>query len=302
MRFLAPILIGCGCIAGAACAADLDPPPASSPPSSGPRWDGPYLGFNAGAVWAPGNSASTSWFDDASLYADPALLAKHPQLANIPASSPPNSAFGFSPFGLTGGLQIGFNKQFGMLVFGVEADYDLMHAKSTSTGSGIYSGATLGGAPFSNPYTISQSQSLQSLGTFRAKLGFTPMDDLLVYATGGLAAGDTQSSSNIVISNGSSFSGTRGNLAVGYAVGGGVEYALDRNWSVRADALYFDLGHSAVVGIANFDIPALQSDTVATFKGYTLRLGLNYEFDGEDGGSTGQEPAQNGALQDIKLT
>jgi opacity protein-like surface antigen len=302
--------VGCFAVASAVVAADLDLPPAPPPPvSGGPRWDGPYIGVNAGWGAATGNDASTTWFKNwPSISADPVL-------APLPANTPPNAALRFSPSGFAGGAQVGFNKQFGSLVFGVETDYDYVAARSSASTSGIYSGATLGGTPFSGAYTMSQSQQLNSLGTIRAKLGFTPMDDLLLYATGGLAFGQTNVSSGTsipntggVLPNGAAFTGTRDNWAVGYAIGGGAEYALDRNWSVRAEAIYYDLGHSSVVGVANIGVnnpggPDLETDTNSTFKGYMLRLGLNYEFDGQDGPAY-QDAADrlSDAAQDIKVT
>ncbi len=310
MRYLFPILLGgVGCFASAASAADLDLPPAQPLASSGPRWDGPYVGVNAGWTTTPGNDASTTWFKGWPSSLTPAQLLANPGFAGLPANAPPNSALSFTSSGFAGGFQIGFNKQFGSLVFGVEADYDLAWARSSASMAGIYSGATLGGAPFSTPYSISQSQELNSLGTIRGKFGFTPMDDLLVYATGGLAFGQTRVSTAASIPNsgvplsGATFTGSRDNFAVGYAIGGGAEYALDRNWSVRAEAIYYDLGHSSVVGIANFGGPTIQTDADSTFKGYMLRLGLNYEFDGQDAPADSESANRvSDAMQDLKVT
>jgi opacity protein-like surface antigen len=294
--------VGCFAIASAVVAADLDLPPAPQTFSNGPRWDGPYIGVNAGWGTSPGNDASTTWFKS--------WPSTDPTFAALPANAPPNSALRFSPSGFAGGAQVGFNKQFGSLVFGVESDYDYVGARSKASMSGVYSGATIGGTPFSGGYTISQSQQLNSLGTFRAKLGFTPMDDLLLYATGGLAFGQTSATSAAsipntggVLPNDSAFQGTRENWAVGYAIGGGVEYALDRNWSVRAEAIYYDLGHSSVVGVANLVGQTIQTDTDTTYKGYMLRLGLNYEFDGQDSASYQDAPDRlSDAAQDLKVT
>ncbi|MFX6023346.1 outer membrane beta-barrel protein, partial [Acinetobacter baumannii] len=69
-------------------------------------------------------------------------------------------------------------------------------------------------------------------GTMRARFGFTPMDRFLVYLTGGVAYGQviaaTSLSSSLI-----SYSGSDRDLRVGWAVGAGVEYALNSTLSAR---------------------------------------------------------------------
>lgn len=234
-------------------AADLDMAAPEPAPYAGPRWQGFSAGLHAGGLFTSGDSETMTWFP-----------------ATVPTTGLP-SALTLSPSGFLGGVQMGYSKQWGAFVFGGVADYDLAVAKASTSASGLYLGT---------PFTVSQSQQLRSLGTVRAKIGFAPIDDALIYATGGLAFGQTSLSTNTTFATGAQYSGSHSDLSIGFAVGAGVEYAIDRNWSVAAEALYYDLGRSEVVGLPNFAISA-QSDASAAFKGYVLRLGLNYEFDGD---------------------
>jgi hypothetical protein len=65
--------------------------------------------------------------------------------------------------------------------------------------------------------------------------------------------------------------------------GCGIEYGLDPRWSVKAEALYVDLGRHSGVFQTNGD-PNLQSgfsgrlETVDTM--WIVRAGVNYKFDG----------------------
>lgn len=108
----------------------------------------------------------------------------------------------------------------------------------------------------------------------------------MIYATGGLAYGRTDLAGTIgfpiaptvVLSGTSSTSRT----SLGYGLGGGVEYAIWNNWSVKAEYLYYNLGrHSTVIGgsftnfaaaTGGFSTASLRDD------GHIVRAGLNYRF------------------------
>jgi opacity protein-like surface antigen len=263
----ATLLIG----ASTASAADLDStlyaPPA---PVGAPRWEGAHIGLNAGAFMSANGVSTMSWFP-------PGLIT-----TGIPTS------LSMSQTGAMMGAQGGFARQWGGFVLGAEADYDFTGASAGSKSiSGVYSGTD---------FTVTQKQALQSLGTVRANVGYAPIDDLLIYATGGLAFGQTHLSSDLQFDTGVAYAGNSNNTAVGFTLGGGVEYAFDPNWSIGAQFLYYDLGRSTVVGTPSVAFPPTEvspeSDTTADFKGYTLRLTLNYEFG--DGAPT--SPAAYGRL------
>jgi opacity protein-like surface antigen len=264
-------ILGAAFVAGAspAFAADLGNPVYTLGASPAPRWDGVYFGLNVGGFMSPSSSSSTVWFP-------PDLVT-----TGIPSS------LSMSEAGAMGGAQVGFNKQWGGFVLGAEADFDFTGGSSASkSASGDYFGTAV---------TVTQARSLDSLGTIRLKAGFAPIDDLLIYATGGLAFGQTHMSSSVQFANGLAFAGSSNATAVGYAIGGGVEYAFDPRWSIGAQFLYYDLGRSFVVGTANTPfVDQPDSDTTAQFQGYALRLTLNYEF----ADNLTASPAGYGALPD----
>jgi opacity protein-like surface antigen len=247
--------------AGGARAADLDvfTPAPIQQAGAGGRWEGFTIGANGGGLWAPGQSETQIWY---------------PQTFTTPGIP---SAYKLSSRGEMGGVQAGFNKQWGPFVVGAVTDFDFVgDATAKQSVSGVYAGL---------PFSAAQTQQLQTLGTIRGRVGFAPVDDMLLYATAGLAFGKTRATSNLAFpSLGSAFSGAQNDTAVGFAAGGGVEYALGPHWSIDAEFLYYDLNGNHVVGVPNFvpapGFQAPETDSSFAFKGYTLRLGLNYEFDG----------------------
>jgi len=251
-------------VGGGAFAADLDvmaptPLPQLSPAAG--RWDGFTIGVNGGGLWAPGQSETQVWYPE-----------------SITPAGIPNS-FKFSSYAGMVGAQTGFNKQWGSLVVGATADYDFVGgATAKQSASGTYLGIG---------YNLAQSQQLQSLGTIRGRIGFTPVDDMLIYATAGLAFGQTQASSSLAFASGPVYAGSHSDVTVGLAAGGGVEYALGPQWSIGAEFLYYNLGDSHVVGLPNYIVPAgfasPETDSTFAFRGYTLRVGVNYQFDGPNG-------------------
>jgi outer membrane immunogenic protein len=72
----------------------------------------------------------------------------------------------------------------------------------------------------------------------------------------------------------------------GWTVGGGFEYLFDRQWTVKAEYIYFDLGSisyglsplvSTVGGVPWTTVGVAASTT--DFRGSIVRVGLNYKLD-----------------------
>lgn len=153
------------------------------------------------------------------------------------------AANGLDADGALLGGDIGYNWQTGALVFGLETDL----AYSTAKGS-----ATVG--------ITTQSSKIDALGTVRGRVGYA-VDRALFYVTGGLAYGDARDRATTAASY-ASVSAWR----TGWTLGGGIEYAVTPNWTVRAEGLYVDLG-SQSVGTYKF------KDTAVV-----ARVGVNYRF------------------------
>ena len=122
------------------------------------------------------------------------------------------------------------------------------------------------------------------VSTVRTRFGFVA-DKALIYATGGLAIGQisqTVSTSVYDGSNISTWSREKTSVRFGYAVGGGIEYAFDKNWSARGQYIYYDLGTSSygTVAVPGNTVPAGITGTAKShIHGNIVSFGVNYKFD-----------------------
>jgi outer membrane immunogenic protein len=282
---------GAMALTGAAFAADLPsraPPPVYLPPPPVFTWTGLYIGINAGYTWSNNNNVDT-----VTANLDPGNGLGGETEAGIASAALATANVPAKINGFIGGGQIGYNWQFAnSFVVGLEADIQGVAASNGSTL--VFSQAAVAGFP-ANPIdqNLSSTRRLDYLGTVRGRLGFTITPTLLVYGTGGLAYGQTKSSTSItqIVENApalpdhySSF-GSFSNTRVGWTAGGGIEWLFAPNWSVKAEYLYYDLG-SVTYGLSplqNFN-PAgtlFTSGAPAArtrFTGNIVRAGLNYHF------------------------
>jgi len=243
-------------LAGTAMAADLPSRKGvvAVPYAPAFTWTGFYVGAHVGGIFSDndietqGTAANT--------------------IANVAASRRPPSV-GTDEAGFMGGAQIGYNYQISNWVFGVEADISYTDLKSRVSFLGT-SGAT----------SVFQ-QEMEYFGTVRLRAGYA-IDRLLVYATGGLAYGDTRNSATFfsaAVPGQIDYLGGNSDTRFGWTIGGGVEYAFTNNLSVKAEYLYYDLGRQSVPVILTPVGPAGGS-YVSKFDntGHIARLGVNYRF------------------------
>jgi outer membrane immunogenic protein len=189
---------------GAAFAADMPVRQYYTAPAtlSAYSWAGPYLGAQIGYEWGT--------------------------VSNNPTR----------PNGVQGGIEAGYNWQFGQFVAGVEGDIDVSGADDTF-------------APwqFSNPW----------YGTLRGRAGVA-IGNTLLYGTAGLATGGltAQSPGNL----------SEGRTSVGFTAGGGLEVGFSQRWSAKAEWLYIDLANRS------YSLTGANNGLAANL----VRLGLNYHF------------------------
>lgn len=145
--------------------------------------------------------------------------------------------------GILGGVQAGYNYDFGGFVLGLEGDFQLSDVKYSQT-VGVNSA----------------SLAIDAFGSVRARAGL-PIDRFMPFVTGGLgvANGKIRTDNGGVISEGNQ-------TFVGWTVGAGLEYAVTDNVTVKAEYLYADYGNANLAGI---DIRA---------KSNTVRAGVNFKF------------------------
>lgn len=131
--------------------------------------------------------------------------------------------------GFVGGAHVGYDMQFGSFLVGAVADATYINADFASE-------ITSSGAPISGIY-----QNIDFVGTARARAGFA-LDRALVYGTGGLAVAGVDTDFDTIIDPallpGSSLSEDAEDTLVGYAVGGGLDYAVTDQISIGGQYLY----------------------------------------------------------------
>jgi outer membrane immunogenic protein len=159
-----------------------------------------------------------------------------------------------SPEGVLGGAHVGYNYQVNQFVFGLEGDVD-----GSSISKSIYDPIT--GGTFGTRIPVE--------GSVRGRAGVA-FDRALIYATGGAAFADLEHSYSGLLAT--PYYGTSTGR-VGWTVGGGVEYAVTNNWSIRGEYRYSDFGHSS-----DFVTPAAIAVNNHVTE-HAVRVGFSYKFD-----------------------
>jgi outer membrane immunogenic protein len=163
--------------------------------------------------------------------------------------------------GFLGGGQLGYNAQFGHWVLGLEADF---------SGTGV-DGTTVvrdntGDFSSSNPKV-----RWTSLATGRLGYAF---DRSLIYMKGGAAfAGFKYNAADLT--NGTS--GSASFSRTGWTVGGGLEYGLNRNWSVL---LQYDYLHFGSKTFSVRDNTGAVARVGLGQRLHQIKVGINYRFGG----------------------
>jgi len=174
--------------------------------------------------------------------------------------------------GMVGGAQFGFNYQIGAVVIGAETDLS-----ATRLGGSQTTAANPGGTRF----TTRAENEVSMLGTVRARAGFV-LGDFLIYGSGGYAYGLVDQRGSITPDNPATTSGaaaSRSGLASGWALGGGVEYAILPGMTLRLDYTHYDLGNQKLTlqdytGLAPTQYATMRARTA----GDIVKAGFNFGF------------------------
>lgn len=250
--------------------------PAAAAPLNTPtyNWTGYYIGANAGVSWSRVNTTPND---------DLAAI-----LFSLGAQPP---AVGMGPLAISG-MQFGYNWQVDpKWVLGLEADLDFSEKRSAATSGAIP-------APVPTSFTNTVTEKVEWLSTVRGRLGYLRAPSLLLFATGGVAFAQVDRTGTYTTSTsgagGSSpthsfscttgvacFSDSSSKIDIGGAIGGGLEYALSRSWTLRGEYLYVRLAKSYVTETATtLLIPdRAPSSFNANFGAINIaRMALNYRF------------------------
>jgi outer membrane immunogenic protein len=212
-------------LAGPALAADL--PMKSEAPYVEPRfsWTSCYVGGHVGG--GRGSKAMT----------DPVLLVQDSLIA--PGTTTGVTTVNTSPTGAVIGGEIGCDYQLSSnVVIGIEG---------TASGSTMRGSQTV--SLHDSPPDVALVQANNNfLASVTGRIGYA-FDNVLLYGRGGLAvAGDKYNvSGGSVAGSGTPFNFQGLDNRVGYVVGGGLDWAFTRHWSMNVEYDYYQFGHGNIL-------------------------------------------------------
>jgi outer membrane immunogenic protein len=238
---------------------------APPPPAPVYDWTGGYVGLNLGGSW--GRASSTITGTNA--------------FSGLPFAVTSSSNMN----GILGGGQIGYNWQVNTSwLLGLEADIQGTGQRGTANPPPV-SGVTgiIGALLIPYTSTASLTEKLPWFGTVRGRLGLLASPSWLLYVTGGLAYGQINSSGTVSTTTTTAVgtatvTGTSSNntTKAGWTIGGGAEWKVAPQWTVKAEYLYVDLGTVTNTFVGNGAFSALGVSTRVTDN--IARVGVDYHF------------------------
>ncbi len=236
---------------------------------SGGHWEGFYIGGNIGGAW---NHTCDSW-EPGNIVRNTPVLAT----AFYNRDCPSDGTF-------IGGVQIGYNFQYDLWVWGFGLDYEFYSAKDRHA-SYNYGGAV---PPPNGTYTFSGKASPDGFLILGPRVGYV-IDQWLPYVRlgGVFTSGSRHMTATFTDSSGTaSFQGGKDYSSSGFGAGLGVEYAMVDQWSLRAEYTYVNLGKgdndvTSCTGSAttcarfgNLQLDNIHNSLTASL----FRVGINYRF------------------------
>jgi outer membrane immunogenic protein len=238
-------------------------------PATGYKWSGAYVGLNGGWTRGLSDAKTTTVFSPTGYFAQSSV----PAIASAGSQSLENDNF-------TGGIQAGYNWQFGKAVIGGEMDFNYQGIDDSKSCTAGY--------PCCAPTTFTVESRVQTdwLFTVRPRIGFA-MDKWLIYATGGLAVTNIKADFKFT----DTFAGMYEAASVsetkaGWTVGGGIEMGIAKHWSIKSEYLYTDFGSISTTGrFSNSSFPGFVTvgannpfNHSIDLRTHMVRIGINYLF------------------------
>jgi opacity protein-like surface antigen len=221
-------------------------------------WAGFYLGVHGGYGWKENDFAILTEVDSI------------------------NPIRGIDSKGWAAGGHAGYNWQTASIVTGLELDVTATGIKGSSAPFALFRAG--GEVPFS--FNESLSDNVKYLGTVRARLGWTPVQNILLYGTGGLAWERVERTvSTGFASSFGAITQTARNARdhFGWVAGAGAEALLfSPNWVGRVEYLHYDFG--TVESVSSFvSTDPTNPNSPRTDRGGRqtidlVRAGLSYKF------------------------
>ncbi|MBD8651481.1 porin family protein [Rhizobium sp. CFBP 13726] len=136
----------------------------------------------------------------------------------LPGGSP-NNQVNHDGSGLLAGAQIGYDWQIGSWVVGINAEAAKAHVQGSARCPGR---------------SWSCESDAQWVGSAKARFGYS-FSDVLLYTTGGVGFSKLEA-----VSQRGSDRGEIDRTHAGWVIGGGVEYSITEQWSVKGEFLHYD--------------------------------------------------------------
>jgi high affinity Mn2+ porin len=178
--------------------------------------------------------------------------------------------------GVTFGAQAGYGWQFGSWVVGLGTDFNFFDGRGGM--SGIFPASPAYWPLGARSYALSYATPANYFASLKARFGYA-FDRMLVYATGGVAAGGARGPAKLLINSGMPedyfTAGTSQSSRMKYILGAGLEYAVTNDWSLRLEYLFL----SQSLNTQLFDNGAnTQYFSKVRNENNIVRLGLNYNL------------------------
>jgi outer membrane immunogenic protein len=241
-------------LSGSVLAADL--PAAKAPsPAIAASWAGFYLGVHGGYAWNRDDFSESI-----------SIPFMNRQMFN-----------GIRSQGAVYGAHAGYNWQFGRAVTGLEIDFSALKVDGAN---GVSETALFGAALYTQGITL--HESVKYLGSARARLGWLPTDNILLYGAAGLAweSLDVTRDKITVDPNSAQIGSDRTPLdKFGWVAGVGAEVMLGRpNWIGRIEYLHYDLGQvqNGLTSTSTVNPSEIWTSGSQTIE--VVRAGVSYKF------------------------
>jgi outer membrane immunogenic protein len=230
-------------------------------------WKGLYFGASIGEGLGRSYANTTTVVSDTGYF----LSSSLPAIAAVGAQHPRLNGFEH-------GAQVGYNFQKGRIVYGFEADFVVIKAEGSATGTAVYPEVV------TSTFTVTQTVKYRWQVAVRSRVGLSRGKGLY-YIVAGLALTELRYQEVFTDTFAWAFeTGSFNELLEGWIAGAGLEFRLGRGWSLNGEYSYTDFEQARVTS-TNFVafIPPISYPTSvfthrADIRSHTIRLGANYRF------------------------
>ena len=224
--------------------------------TSGINWSGLHVGVSGGFTFNKDNSAYSY------INVQPSDVGRLPTKAHLNVDG-----------GIIGG-SLGYDKQFGWTVLGIEGDFSWTDIDQNAI-------QTVPGSPEIDFPRIRFETSYQMdwLSTIRGRAGLA-FDRWMLYGTAGLAFAKVSLNSSVAIGDPvmGVLRGSTEETKTGWTAGGGAALSVTNHIVVKAEALYYDLGDVSIQSTSPIDPDHNTLVTDQDIRGVIARGGVDYQF------------------------